>query len=390
VDEQEDAMRQETVSAVIMIGPGGTTRQEQLVHHAVQAAALDLLDTLDERGVRPIIFAGPDLDWLPGSAPVVRDIDEGAFHFGGRLADLIERYNLSPVMYFGAGSAPLLGLDMIDLMHGMLHQSEYGQGSKIPTHIALTNNLHSSDWVAISHTRDALPIIRKVERDNSLAWLLQEHWDFDVRVLSSVRPSSSMDLDTPTDLAIVRQHPACPPHLTQALYDPLLDRIPVEPVIDSIARDASRLTLIGRVSPLAWQALNKAAQSWIRVYSEERGMVASERLARGEVHSLIGKLLELLGPEAFFEEMVQISDAAIIDTRVLMAASGHYPDSADRFASDLLLWDEVRDPWLRDLTAAAANASIPVLLGGHGIVAGGLYALADVVAARRQRPSARD
>jgi hypothetical protein len=383
-------MRLETVSAIVMIGPGGTTRQEQLVYHAVQAAALDLLDTLDERGVRPIILAGPDLDWLPASAPVVRDVDRGAFHFGTRLADLIDRYSLSPVMYFGAGSAPLLGLDMIDLMHGMLHQSEFGQGGKIPTHIALTNNLHSSDWVAISHTRDALPIIREADRDNSLAWLLQEHWDYDVRVLSSVRPSSSMDLDTPTDLSIVRQHPACPPRLTQALYDPLLDRIPVEPVIDTIARDASRLTLIGRVSPLAWQALNKATQSWIRVYSEERGMVASERLVHGEVRSLIGKLVELLGPQAFFEEMVQTSDTAILDTRVLMAASGHYPDDADRFASDLLLWDEVRDPWLRDLTAAAANVSIPVLLGGHGVVAGGLYALADVVASRRQRPSASD
>jgi hypothetical protein len=379
-------MRLDTVGAVVMIGPEGATRQEQLVYRAVQAAALDLLDMLDDRGVRPIIVAGPELDWLPDSASVVRDVDEGAFHFGRRLAALIERYNLSPVMYFGAGSAPLLGQDMIDLMHGMLHQSEFGHGGKIPTHIALTNNLHSSDWVAISHARDALPIIRQSDRDNSLAWLLQEHWDFDVRVLSSVRPSSSMDLDTPTDLAIVRQHLACPPHLTRALYDPLLDRIPVEPAIDAIAHDASRLTLIGRVSPLAWQALNKAAQSWIRVFSEERGMVASERLARGEVRSLIGRLLALLGPDAFFADLVQVSDAAIIDTRVLMAASGHYPDDADRFASDLFLWDEVRDPWLRDLAAAAASASIPVLLGGHGVVAGGLYALADVVAGRRQKP----
>jgi hypothetical protein len=383
-------MRLETVGAVIMIGPGGPTRQEQLVYRAVQSAALDLLDMLGDRGVRPIILAGPDLDWLPSSAPVIRDVDEGEFHFGRRLAGLIERYDLSPVMYFGAGSAPLLGRDMIDLVHGMLHQSEYRRGGKIPTHIALTNNLHSSDWVAISHTRDALPIIREADRDNSLAWLLQEHWDFDVRVLSSVRPSSSVDLDTPTDLAIVRQHPACPPHLTQALVEPLLDRIPVEVVIDTIARDASRLTLIGRVSPLAWQALNKATQSWIRVFSEERGMVASERLARGEVRSLIGKLLELLGPKAFFAELEQVSDAAIIDTRVLMAASGHYAGDADRFASDLLLSNEVQDPWLRDLTAAAATASIPVLLGGHGVVAGGLYALADVVAARRQQPPRRD
>ncbi len=61
-------------------------------------------------------------------------------------------------------------------MHGMLYQSAYGKGSRIPTHIALTNNLHSSDWIGISHTADALPIIRQAERDNSLAWMLQENW----------------------------------------------------------------------------------------------------------------------------------------------------------------------------------------------------------------------
>ena len=38
----------------------------------------------------------------------------------------------------------------------------------------------------------------------------------------------------------------------------------------------------------------------------------------------------------------------------------------------LLLADRVRDPWLAELTAAAAGASIPVLLGGHSLVGPGL------------------
>jgi hypothetical protein len=272
-------------------------------------------------------------------------------------------------------------------MQGMLYQSAYGQNSQIPTHIALTNNLHSSDWIGISHAFDALPIIRQAVRDNSLAWMLQEDWEFDVRVLSGVRPASSMDLDTPADLALVRYHPACPPHLAEALADSLLERIPVKPIIDALARDGSRVALIGRVSPLAWQALNKATLSWIRVYSEERGMVASERFDRGEVRSLLGRLLEILGPEGFFEELSRLVDVAIIDSRVLMAAHGRYPDDADRFASDLFLPDEINDPWLRDFTRAAANAPIPVLLGGHGAVAGGLYALAEIVTAARKLQS---
>jgi hypothetical protein len=378
-------MQRTTVGAVILIGSGGTTPQEQLMQRAVQAAAVDLIEALDLQGISPIVIAGPELDWLPESSPAIRDFDDGPFHFGHRLAGLIEKYDLSPVMYFGAASAPLLDQEMIGLLHGMLSQSQFRQGgSQLPTHIALTNNLHSSDWIGLTHAADALPIIQQAERDNSLAWMLQQNWDFDVRVLSGVRPASSMDLDTPSDLAIIRQHPGCLPRLAEVLRDPLLDRVPLEQVASIIARDGSRLTLMGRVSPLAWQAMSKATQCWIRVLSEERGMVASERLVRGEVRSLMGRFLDLLGSDVFFEELARVADVAIIDTRVLMAASGHFPSDADRFAADLFLPDEIQNEWLRDFTLAAGRASIPVLVGGHGVVAGGLYALADIVAARRK------
>ncbi len=369
-------MQLETIGAVILIGASGLTHQEQLVHRAVRASVLDLLDVLNAQGVMPVVLAGPNL---------ICDRDEIPFHFGQRLAGLIERYNLSPVMYFGAGSTPLLNQDMMGLMHGMLYQSEYVPGGRIPTHIALTNNLHSSDWLGISHTADALPIIRGATRDNSLAWMLQEQWDFDVRVLSGVRPASSMDLDTPSDLAIVRQHPLCPPHLLAVLDDPVLDRVPVEHIIDVIARDGSRLALVGRVSPLAWQAISKATQCWIRVFSEERGMVASERLARGEVKSLLLTLYDVLGPDGFFAALAETSDVVLFDSRVLLAAAGQHPSDADRFASDLFLPGEIENVWLREFTAAAVRAAVPVLLGGHGVVSGGLYALTDIIAEQRNR-----
>ena len=40
------------------------------------------------------------------------------------------------------------------------------------------------------------------------------------------------------------------------------------------------------------------------------------------------------------------------------------PAAEDRFASDLLLPERIADPWLRGLTASAAAAPIPILLGG--------------------------
>lgn len=376
-----------TVSAVILVGPGGLSPQELLVQTAIQAAVLDLLDVLNAEGIRPVVVAGPDLSWLPVLPNVIQDVDRGEFHFGERLAGIIEHYDLSPVVYFGAGSAPLLTQDMISLLHGMLRQSAFGGlDASIPSHIALTNNLHSSDWIGLSHAHDALSIIRRAGRDNSLAWMLQQEWAFDVRVLSGVRPASSMDLDTPSDLAIVRHHPSCAPHLTEAVRSPALDRVPVGPILDVLDHAESHLALIGRVAPLAWQAVNKASQCWVRVFSEERGMVASDRLVKGEVKSLVGCLLAQVGPEVFFADLASMVDAAIIDSRVLMAAhGGSYPGQADRFASDLFLNDAIGHEWLRAFTHAAANAPIPILLGGHGVVAGGLYALVDVLTHRRKR-----
>jgi hypothetical protein len=70
-----------------------------------------------------------------------------------------------------------------------------------------------------------------------------------------------------------------------------------------------------------------------------------------------------------------MADAACIDSRVLVAHTGSMPSREDRFNADLGRLDLIRDPVLHDLTAAAASAAIPVLLGGHALVSGGLMAL---------------
>ncbi len=363
-----------------MVGPTGSSAAEQLLGRALRAAATDLITCLASLSVQPLVVAGPDLDWLPAEAGCLGDSDEGAFHFGQRLAGVIDRCGLAHALYFGAGSAPLLNCAMI----GQVWAALIGAGED-GDRVALTNNLHSSDWVAFTQAHDALPIIRRANRDNSLAWMLHEEGGWTVNTVPFVAPSARMDLDTPADLAIARVHPACSPGLRAALQDSLLDRVPLGDIVEVLARDGSRAALIGRVAPQAWDALSRATQCWIRVFSEERGMTASERLARAEVHSLIERMIARWGPGTFFEELAQVADAAIIDSRVLMAASGHYPGAGERFASDLYLLDAIYDPWLRDFTAAAQAAPLPVLLGGHGIVAGGLHALAEIVAGRRAR-----
>ena len=48
---------------------------------------------------------------------------------------------------------------------------------------------------------------------------------------------------------------------------------------------------------------------------------------------------------------------------------------ADRFWSDLGRPDKIEDAFLTEFTQAANDAPIPVLLGGHSLIAGGLMLL---------------
>lgn len=373
-----------TTAAVVMVGPGGPSPLEQLVIRAQRAAALDLIGLLREEGIVPVIVASPQGDrWLTPREDVIHDEDPPRapgepFHFGRRLADIVTRYGLDLALYFGGASAPLLDGEMVRMLVGMLDARRH-------LLVALTNNRHSSDWVGFTQAQAARDTLVEVDRDNSLAWLLEHRADYDVRVLAALRPSASMDIDTPTDLAVLALHPDIRPHLAEVLRSDAaapVQRIQLPAVLNIAAQEARQLAIIGRVAPLAWQAISKVTRIWIRVFSEERGMAASGRLARGEARSLLGLMVDRGGPERFFADLAGMADAALIDSRVLMAHRGLWPGAAERFASDTFDVDAVQDPWLRAFTAAAAEAPIPVVLGGHGLVSGGLYALAEILKRR--------
>jgi hypothetical protein len=114
------------------------------------------------------------------------------------------------------------------------------------------------------------------------------------------------------------------------------------------------------------------------VFSEERGMRADGRLARGEVRSLLGMHLEAVGVERFFGQVIpQLGDAAFLDDRVMWAHRGLWPTMSDRFSSDLMLPEEISDPYIRRFTEAAMACPVPVVLGGHSLVSGGLPVLVE-------------
>lgn len=101
--------------------------------------------------------------------------------------------------------------------------------------------------------------------------------------------------------------------------------------------------------------------------------------------SLLGFYLEAVGVPRFFATLAELADAAFLDSRVILAHLGLRPGRADRFLSDLGRHEEIGDPFLRELTEGAARAPIPVALGGHSLVAGGLMALIEHAWRERDR-----
>ena len=138
----------------------------------------------------------------------------------------------------------------------------------------------------------------------------------------------------------------------------------------------AELVVAGRSSAggLAW--LERRTASRTRALIEERGFRTRPDGQR-PVRSILGLLLDRDGPAAFGDRLTELGDAAVVDTRVLLAHrlggdERRWPNAEDRFASDLLLPERIADPWLSALTASARDAAIPIVLGGHNLVGPGL------------------
>ncbi|MDE2992382.1 MAG: hypothetical protein OXU67_00715, partial [Chloroflexota bacterium] len=131
------------VDLIIFIGQPGPSPVERAVAGIRQAAALDLVSlaqACDRIGrVVAVVADGTIADRLrgtsreaPATTPVHVDLDAAAepFHFGRRLASVIERFSIRHAVYFGAGAAPLLSPHTLTrLCDTLLAQPAAGPGT---------------------------------------------------------------------------------------------------------------------------------------------------------------------------------------------------------------------------------------------------------------------
>ena len=285
--------------------------------------------------------------------------------FGERLRALVRAERPAGLVVLGSGAIPLAtARDLRDLVAAAAADAP----------VALANNRYSADVVAIARAWPVLADLPELPSDNALPRWLEEVAGYGLADLRR-RWRLAIDIDGPLDLVLIG---GCDEAEAADVHGIELGRASAAiAAVRRVAADpAAELVVAGRTSAatLAW--LERSTASRTRAIIEERGLRTS-RPGQRPPASVLGTLLDRDGPEAFGALLAGLGDAAVVDTRVLLAHrlgadEAAWPGPEDRFASDLLLAERIADPWLHELTASASAAPIPVLLGGHTLVGPGL------------------
>ncbi len=354
----------------------GGSHAEDLLADALQANAVDVFDEALATGAfaGAVLVTDRDVSGVPASVAIDRDPPGERFHFGRRLADVCQRHGIERFFYAGAGAAVLLRGGDYAAIAARLADAD---------RLSIPNNYFSCDLLGLA-TAAELSRIELPEGDNVLARLLTQSAGVPGEPLPRTA-ATQFNLDSPSDLAILALADGAGPRLSGFLARHPVGVPALTGLMDVLVNPDAELLVAGRVGSAVWQYLERETACRVRLLSEERGMQAAGRDASGQARSLLGFHVQKVGLRAFFEEAAQLGDAAVIDSRVLLAHMGASPSRADRFASDLGRWEDVRDPFLRELTQATAEAPIPVVLGGHSLLSGGLMLLTDAAWRREDR-----
>jgi len=332
------------------------------------ARALDEARTaLADHHRRAFLEAGAD-------AVVVRREPPDDTPFGARLRRLADELRPGGLVVLGAGSIPLATA---------ADRRAFVEAAAGDAPGALVNQWYSADVLAIARAGDVLADVpADLRSDNALPRWLAEAAGVPVRDLRA-RRRLAMDVDSPLDLLLLEGARGAPelPLPGEAEAGPVRDRLAR---LRAVAADpGAELLVAGRTSAADLRWTERRTRSRTRALVEERGLRTASfgasigRPNRRPARSLLGLLLDRDGPGALGNLVASLADGALIDSRVLMAHrhgadERGWPGDEDRFATDLLLRDRIADPWLRELAAAAVEASVPILLGAHSLVGPGL------------------
>jgi len=361
------------VSLLIFAGGTQASDVEEMLTSVHQAITLDTIEKALSINRRVDLFDriilltdNPALATAAGAYPILVEMSSSSFHFGQELARLIHRFHIHRPLYIGGGSAPLLTAAALEQIATTLSQSE---------NALIANNVFSMDFMGFTPGA-AIDRISPPAIDNNLAWLLKHQAGLQELPLARTA-ATQLDVDTPSDILILKVCRGVGQHTRAALDRIHLDTSRLRQIMTLLVDPDVDLILAGRVGSAVWAYLENETACRLRVFSEERGMRAAGREAAGTVRSFLGYYLQEVGATRFFATLAQIGQGALIDSRVIFHHLHLNLPAPDRFYSDLGQWQKIVNPVAREFTRAAVEAPLPVVLGGHTLVAGGLWALID-------------
>jgi hypothetical protein len=363
----------QVIGAVIFEGGVDSTPLDRELREIRMMLTLELIAKCTEaEGIDRTILVTDHQDLIARAGMYPVDVyptkSDQHFHFGRALMNVCRRYQLQDVIVFSGAGAPLMSALELDNLVCLLENS---------SNTVIANNPQSADVIAFSPA-DTLERIELPDIDNPLPWILKEEGKLEL-VLLPVTIGYNFDLDTPLDAVYLSLHPQCPDsvRLLAGHWHSAAARLTAAAQAMKIPN--AEVLVSGRVGPWIMAHMNEHVRCRLRVISEERGMKALGREEKQEVYSMLGTLMDLMGLDSFFRYLETYCDVAFIDTRVLFGHWKLQPDSNDRFYSDLGEYSRIKDPVIQELTRQAVLCRIPVVLGGHSTVAGGMMVLIDAM-----------
>ena len=347
---------------------GGVTHQLLSVRYATCLDTIELLLSLPDHYGEVVLATNYDdlAQAAQQMGAVIHRTDNADFHFGRELQQLVAARQADNVLYLsGAGSPLLTREEFISIAEGLAQNEEY----------LIVNNVQSADIVGWTPGA-AISSIVPPQLDNALGYALRR----EAKLPRHLMPHSvgvHFDIDTPTDIQMARLVGLGGKRMQAAMealpweldrYYWLRDELTKKDRIPGI-------WLSGRIGGPVIQYINSSIHARLRIVSEERGMKSMGK--EDAVFSFVGSYIDSTGFDGFFRYLEQSVDIALIDTRPLFAHFKLQQTDNDRFSSDLGYWQDIEEAWIREFTKAAGEAKIPIILGGHTLILGGIWALIE-------------
>ncbi len=295
-------MFRERVGVVILEGGQPTDLVEHQMVSVRRGMTLDAIAKLRHIPEIDVIYLSTNYPELAAAATELGAVvvpEEPPFHFGRCLQYVINQGNLDGIIYMGGASCPFLTADEFRQIARDLRRYK---------NVVYTNNPQSADIVAFTPAK-AINMIDLPDNDNVLPTRLRQGAGLE-RVFLPHSVGVHFDIDTPSDVLVMSLSPRVEQYTRQAIAALNWDNSRLRQAMNHLALPESNIFLAGRVNPWTMQHIGMYYRSRLRVISEERGMRATGRAERGEVHSLLAFMMEQLSPQGLIDYISSIADAA--------------------------------------------------------------------------------